>query len=785
MVGDVVLAVEEAMTNAVRHSASAEPLEVRLGFSGPDLHAEVSDRGRGFDVAGFDPRRMPDLLQSGGRGLYLISRLMDEVDLRADGGVDVRMVKRGARPEDARRPLSLSAIPSGADLERGGSYREVRERSLVEEIPEGFAALDWEYSFTYANDLALATYHLERGEVLGRCIWDLFPNIKEAELGLAIRESMELGAPAILEWDSPYLQRTLEFRIYPTSSGISFYMRDIQERRQRERERDEYFQALLRSEERFRSLYENMTEAVALGRLVEEDGRPVDYFIEDVNPAFRGHIGSAPEEVRGKSVRELSGFTEPPLLQEYAEVVRSGRPLSTEIYLPALDRHLRVGALSLGGDRFAAVFEDITEHKRVDAEREELLSRLERELAFTQLLAKVAATATGALRIEEVAERTLAGIRDDLGDLRAGSVYLTDEQRGMLRHLALFGYPRPARDDLRELPLSDDSNIGRAALTGTVITHETPGEPAGSVERRARLGLADVRWIVLPIERAGETLGVMALFFEGRRPFPDDEVRLYEGIAAILANALKNAALFEAQRRVATTLQENFMHALPAVPGLELAAVSLPAYQPELVGGDFHDVFVLPDGMVVAVIGDVMGKGIQAAGLTETVRSAVRALALASPSPGYILGQVARLLLLDETEQFVSCQLVLLDPRTGKAFAGSAGHPPAVRFGRSSPEPLELRYGPLLGTFDSSYFSSPLHLAPGEGLLLYTDGVTEARGPGRRLFGEQRLLEAVAAAPEVRPAALVEDVRRAVQMWAGRLEDDLQLLAVRRAGPSR
>jgi sigma-B regulation protein RsbU (phosphoserine phosphatase) len=163
----------------------------------------------------------------------------------------------------------------------------------------------------------------------------------------------------------------------------------------------------------------------------------------------------------------------------------------------------------------------------------------------------------------------------------------------------------------------------------------------------------------------------------------------------------------------------------------------------------------------------------------------VRALALTSPSPGYILAQVDRLLLLDAGEQFVSCQLIMLDPHTGRAFVASAGHPPALRFGRAGAETLDLEHGPLLGTFESSYPATPLHLAPGEGVLMYTDGVTEARGEGRRLFGEGRLSATLSAAPSYAPAALVQHVRAAVETWAGRLEDDLQLLALRRAGPSR
>jgi serine phosphatase RsbU (regulator of sigma subunit) len=122
-------------------------------------------------------------------------------------------------------------------------------------------------------------------------------------------------------------------------------------------------------------------------------------------------------------------------------------------------------------------------------------------------------------------------------------------------------------------------------------------------------------------------------------------------------------AVYEAQRDIALALQENFVHPMPAIAGLELVVLSVPAGREELIGGDFHDVLARPDGMVVALIGDVTGKGIKAAGFTETVRAAVRTLALISPSPEYILGNVNRLLLHEgEHQQLATALLVVLDP---------------------------------------------------------------------------------------------------------------------------
>ena len=196
------------------------------------------------------------------------------------------------------------------------------------------------------------------------------------------------------------------------------------------------------------------------------------------------------------------------------------------------------------------------------------------------------------------------------------------------------------------------------------------------------------------------------LLFYGRRPrsFTETEVDFARKLGATVSLAVDNAHLYLDQQRIAQTLQENFIHELPAVPGLELGVGSHPANQPELVGGDFSDVFVVDDSHVVALIGDVAGKGVRAAGHTETVRSEVRALALIDSSPAFILGKTNELLLrFDPDDPHVTAFLAVLDPHTGHLSYASAGHPAPVHLVAFSSRTLDVAFGPPLGSFEREY----------------------------------------------------------------------------------
>jgi sigma-B regulation protein RsbU (phosphoserine phosphatase) len=236
-------------------------------------------------------------------------------------------------------------------------------------------------------------------------------------------------------------------------------------------------------------------------------------------------------------------------------------------------------------------------------------------------------------------------------------------------------------------------------------------------------------------------------------------------------------ALYAEQRRVALTLQQHFVHPLPDVEGVELAAVSEAASEAGLIGGDFHDVFLLPEGRIVVLLGDVEGKGVAAAGLTETVRSAVRALSLVSSAPAEILDLVNRLLLAEPSEQHVTALLAVVDPASGAGTFASAAHPAPLHLSPDGCEYLEPVYGLPLGTFDLPYEEQPLRLASGDTLLLYTDGLTEARRRGQ-FFGPERLLSEARRSSMRPPLELVKGLKESVTAFADEVRDDIEILAL-------
>ena len=291
-------------------------------------------------------------------------------------------------------------------------------------------------------------------------------------------------------------------------------------------------------------------------------------------------------------------------------------------------------------DREIVLIEGIASHAAVAIENARLFEAQQAELARTKVMKELTAAAASSLEPAQLCERVLSAARELL-EAETGSVYLTDDGGRRAHHVAHFGYPPRIAVRIHEAAIDGHTLTGRALLSGEV---ETAFEAAGvsdypeQTEQTARtVGLGAHRMIAVPVYVRGVVVGVVALGFRGQRPFSDDEISLYRAVAEQLGVGLDNARLYAEQQRIAQTLQENFIHELPTVAGLELGVVSQTAHEPELVGGDFSDVFVIDDTHVVVLIGDVAGKGVRAAGLTKTVRSTVRALAVTDSSPASIL----------------------------------------------------------------------------------------------------------------------------------------------------
>jgi len=293
--------------------------------------------------------------------------------------------------------------------------------------------------------------------------------------------------------------------------------------------------------------------------------------------------------------------------------------------------------------------------------------------------------------------------------------------------------------------------------------------------------MGDRAMLGAPLVARGRFSGALYVGFAEPRSFSAEELDFVQKCGTTVATAIDNARLFETERSIATILQEHFIHPLPSVPGLEFGVIAEPAEEPALVGGDFFDVFELRDGRVMMLVGDVAGKGVPAAGLTETVRSTVRALSLVDPRPGYLLEMTNRVLIHHSVEgEFVTAFLLLLDLADGGMTYASAGHPPPAWVGPSACGFLEAQPGLPLGTVDTEFPEARLRLERPETLVLYTDGVTEARQAGA-MFGYQRLLRTVCELQSETTQGVAEGLRDTVRAYADSLRDDLQIVACRLA----
>jgi serine phosphatase RsbU (regulator of sigma subunit)/anti-sigma regulatory factor (Ser/Thr protein kinase)/uncharacterized protein YigA (DUF484 family) len=285
--------------------------------------------------------------------------------------------------------------------------------------------------------------------------------------------------------------------------------------------------------------------------------------------------------------------------------------------------------------------------------------------------------------------------------------------------------------------------------------------------------------LVVPLVSARRANGVLVAAWDLERPVVDDERALVEALAGQAAQALDRAGRFESEQTIAETLQRSVLpRSLPRVDGVELAARYLPGSAELDVGGDWFDALHLPDGKLGLIVGDVVGKGVQAAATMAQLRNATRAYSVERLRPASVLLRLNRL--ADEVLEtsFATLAYLMLDPETRVCKLSSAGHPPplvAMPDGRV--ELLEGARGLPLGTgVRTRYRQETIELPAGSVVLLYTDGLVERRGKSID-DGFEALVNAVSAAPKD-PDRLLEHILEHV-VGSDERADDIALLAVR------
>ena len=303
------------------------------------------------------------------------------------------------------------------------------------------------------------------------------------------------------------------------------------------------------------------------------------------------------------------------------------------------------------------------------------------------------------------------------------------------------------------------------------------GTPLGMI-----LGVTSL--ICVPISDGTTGYGTLTLTrLADKGPFGVADLGLAEELGGHLAVAIRVDRVFRQRSQVAEALQASLLPArLPEVPGLEFAAAYIGATQFQEISGDFYDVFKAGDGWGIAV-GDVCGKGQDAAAMTGAARHAIRALAHVHDTPGDVLAATNEVLVAEDyDDRFVTASLAFLRQREHhvQVQLGSCGHVgPAVVRADGRVEILE-GDGLPLGLFeDIQPGRLELELRSGDVLFFYTDGVTEARSADLSFF-EDRLADALAAVAGQSASKIVRAVQELVTSFsAGELKDDVTILAVR------
>jgi PAS domain S-box-containing protein len=431
--------------------------------------------------------------------------------------------------------------------------------------------------------------------------------------------------------------------------------------------------------------------------------------------------------------------------------------------------------LGPGGDVQLAVnvIEDIT-----DSKRSELSQRL-----LSDASAVLASSLDYTVTLQRVADLAVPALADwcslsvPRGDvLEPVAVAHTDP--GMVEFAREYAQRWPERVDAPG-GAAEVMRTGQPELIAE-ITEElfdlAPLEDEQRTELR-KLGLHSL--ISVPLGSAERPLGVLSLVSaESRRRFDETDLALAQELGRRAGTALENARLYTELERVAGALQRGLLPPeLPDVPGWRFHSLYMPAGGKSEVGGDFYDVFPTTAGWM-ALMGDVVGRGPAAAALTAMARYTLRTAGSLVGTPTMGLERLNEH--LRERDEMALCTVAIVQLRddSNEASLVCAGHPLPYLI-RGGEVRAVGRTGPLLGAFEHGHWlAAGIDLEAGDVLVLYTDGVLDAKGPGDR-FGEERLEQALRGATSAEDA--VERIRSALENFAGsEQDDDTAVLAIQR-----
>ena len=708
------------------------------------------------------------------------------------------------------------------ERERKLRESEERYRSFIEQSTEGIWLLELEkpvpkdlrpdeqverfYRHGYlaeCNDAMARMYGYTRAEeIVGARIGDLFPpSVRQnvEYLKAFVRSGYRLTDTEFEEVDrhgdtKQFLSNLTGIVEDESLVRVWGSQRDITERKRAE-------EALKQSELLYHTLIEQATENIFL---VDTETRR----IMESNPAFQRTLGYTEEELRtmtlydivaaerksiDRNIRRVQG--KDPFVGERKYRRKDGSLVDVEVSASVILRN--------GRETMCVVAHDVTERKK-NEETQRFLAEagasLSSSLDYRSTLNRMAH-----LAVPYLADWCVVDILEEDGPLERLAMAHQDPEKVAL-----------ARELEERYPPDPEAPQGVAQVLRTGQSELVPEIPEQLLEQAVRddehreilrrLGLKS--YMIVPLVARGRTLGAITLVSaESGRRYGQAELELAEELARRAALAVDNARLYRANIQVARTLQEGLLPSrLPEVPGVEVGLRYLSAGEVD-VGGDFYDLFDTrvaqhngsskpSSSSWAAVIGDVSGKGAEAAAVLALARYTIRVMAMRESHPSGVLSGLNEAMVRQrrEREDYKFCTVAYAKVETNAkgTTSTSSKHGAKVtvcRGGHSPPFVLKAdgsiykigRPGHAIGVFDEANLTDQeAHLAPGEALVLYTDGVVEARSPEGLFFGEERLMALLRSSAGLDAPTIASRIEEAVlnfQEQAAR--DDIAVLVLR------
>jgi len=645
--------------------------------------------------------------------------------------------------------------------------------AMLRDAPAGVAFLGTDMRFGWVNAALARLYGRDQAEFAGRPLAEVWPAKDTAKAEAALRQVLAEDRPATEASEDPSSNRVYHwFPVHgpdgaqigaglivseaaaaapgsaaPANGTVTDSAKELSSEA-----------ALRRSEERYRALVQGGAQVVWVAS-------PDGVMLED-SPEWRWITGQTEEEfLDGGWLDSIHPEDRDRVQRDWRESLRAGRIFDDRFRMrtrAGAYRHYDVRAVPIERDgkiaEWVGACTDVTSQREAEEMRGRLTEQLSAAALRTARLQQATSMLAEALDVEQVVEVITEVGRTAIGALRS-AVALLDEEKLRLRVVNPDGLAPVGPDSAdARLTLDTPSVMTRAIATRRPVLIPSPEELRRQFEPDLAEGAGggaieetgDERsWVGLPLLAAGAPLGALRFSFNRPRRITEEERVFLEALAGQCALAVERAEMYEREHNAAVTLQRSLLpDKLPDVPGLALDARYLPVTRNMEIGGDWYDVFRLPDRRLAVTIGDVMGKGLLAAAGMGRVRNALRALALTDPRPAAVLSGLDRLFSATELEeQVTTVSYLVIDPETGEGQAGNAGHLPTLLLTPGALPVLDqAEAGTPLG-WPSPRKQHAFRLPPGSTAVFYSDGLVENRVRGLDA-GLDELVSIAAGAPE-------------------------------------